>query len=261
MGILGIKNRTENWKTARTFAPFFEDKNRLASLANRLLREDNRESFQPNEVRIELFWKGIRDWVHLKGEEGMDYSSDFANRFKRLFYEKSDLRRDIVESDLFRKLKEHNYCASPREEALYRNLINTEIDIVMESTDHLFIGEAKHEMTFGADSELVLVHQLIRQYVTAEILADRVNPDGYPKKKVVPFVVGDDAAKLLKNHQVQFMVCQGWLKESNVLSWDNIGPAGGIANSAQPPLIVPQSPRARKRTAAARADPRRRRTR
>ena len=43
------------------------------------------------------------------------------------------------------------------------------IDIVLETTDRLFIGEAKLESTLGSDSDHVLVHQLIRQYVMAHL--------------------------------------------------------------------------------------------
>lgn len=222
MGILGIDNRTENWKTAYTFAPFLEDNVRRRRLAKRLSGAEPPRG----EVHIEFFWKGVRDWLHLKGKDEVSYASDFARCYGRLF---SNLREDVEKSRLFRKLKDHNYCISSQKEKedLSRNLKNTEIDIVLESATHFFIGEAKHEMTFSPDGKLNLVHQLVRQYVTAKILIDRVNADGYGKKEVVPFVVGDDAKELLKNHQVQFMRCQGWLRKKNVLSWDEIDRLAG----------------------------------
>ena len=37
MGILGITNRTENWKTAKSFAPFFKNKCARVALAHRLV--------------------------------------------------------------------------------------------------------------------------------------------------------------------------------------------------------------------------------
>ena len=73
-------------------------------------------------------------------------------------------------------------------------------------------------MTFGTNGDLVLVHQLIRQYVMASILVDRLECD----KKVVPFVVGNDVGSLRRAIQVKFMCCQGWLSEENILSWDEI---------------------------------------
>ena len=61
---------------------------------------------------------------------------------------------------------------------LVNNLKNTEVDIVLETHDRIFIGEAKCESDLGADSELVLVHQLIRQYVATRIL---IHLTGYEK--------------------------------------------------------------------------------
>ncbi len=85
---------------------------------------------------------------------------------------------------------------------------------MIETPNHLFIGEAKHESNFGANSDLVLVHQLVRQYVMARILVELRKC----KKEVVPFVVGGSK----NNHQVQFMICQGWMVEDNILRWNDI---------------------------------------
>ena len=104
------------------------------------------------------------------------------------------------------------------------NLINTEIDIVIQTPSRLFIGEAKHEMSFGANADLVLAHQLIRQYVMAKLLLDRLESD----KEVIPFVVGDSKKRLMDVEQVKFMIEQGkanrepGLKEENILCWDDI---------------------------------------
>ena len=56
-----IENRTENWKTAREFAPLFRDCNLRLELAKKL-GEPN--GTQPDQVRLELFWKGMRDYLH-----------------------------------------------------------------------------------------------------------------------------------------------------------------------------------------------------
>ena len=105
------------------------------------------------------------------------------------------------------------------------NLRNTEIDIVLESPKHLFIGEAKYESTFGTKSDYVLVHQLIRQYVTARILLNLPQRDKtHSGKSIVPFLVVDaDKIDSVKNMaQVKFMMNQKWLKEKNILTWDQI---------------------------------------
>ena len=62
MGILGIHNRTENWKTATHFSPLLSEKShRLVQLLGDLPR------FQTGEVRLELYWKGIRDRLYQDG--------------------------------------------------------------------------------------------------------------------------------------------------------------------------------------------------
>ena len=55
-----------------------------------------------------------------------------------------------------------------------------------------------------------MVHQLIRQYVMATMLIDKLCED----KKVIPFVVGPNAQKLIRHQQVKFMTHQGWLNRN-----------------------------------------------
>lgn len=213
MTILGITNRTENWKTARHFYPFFGQEASVC-LAKKL---GEPSETKPGEVRLELYWKGMRDHLHEIGATRASDDNDYAESYTRLF---GDLRRKIEGFNKFRELNDCNYDVSTKErrDQLRDNLINTEIDIVLESPNCLYIGEAKHEMSFGADGSLVLVHQLIRQYVMARILLDRLGC----KKDVIPFVVGDDAKGLKKSQQVKFMIYQGWMNEENVLKWGKV---------------------------------------
>ena len=67
---------------------------------------------------------------------------------------------------------------------------------------------------------LILVHQLVRQYVMATILIEI--SQNLPKKRIIPFVVGDKRRSLKKTYQVTFMIGQGWLSEENVLEWGDI---------------------------------------
>ena len=224
MGILGIKNRTENWKTAQKFAPFFTCESARARLAQHL---GEPKSTAGEEVHIELFWKGGRDYIK-QSDKVTD--QDFACRYNRMF---SQLRSDIEgfsdsqpSNSQLRLPKKWNYdtCVGDKVGKLYNNLRNTEIDIVLESPSHLFIGEAKGEMPLGRNGDLVLVHQLIRQYVMTKILLSFRVAEGCSKKKVVPFVVGDKAkvSSLKKTAQVRFMIHQDLLEKKNVLSWDRI---------------------------------------
>lgn len=226
MGILGIRNRTENWKTAHSFAPFFTNKAARAALADRLLEplEENPE-VEVGTVKIELFWYGIRDYrEQQRGRETELTPQNLAERYCRLFSnpDKLDLHRQIDEIDKHDTITTRNYNVSIADwkDRLWTNLNNTEIDIIVKTSKHLFIGEAKHETTgFDSDKERFLMHQLIREYVTARILVDCHKPD----MEVVPFVVVDAPEQLrepLKHiDQIGFLRDQGWLKKENVLSW------------------------------------------
>lgn len=213
--VLGIANRTENWKTAYRFAPYFRDSDARMRLVERLGETD---AVETTRIHLELFWKGTRDHLHGECEDEIEDS-----KARLLKYSKEmlpDIRERVLHFKKFRSLKCDNYRlpSSESEEKLLDNLYNTEIDIVIETPHSLFIGEAKHEASFGADSGLVLVHQLIRQYVMAKSLLKTIGC----KRRVVPFVVGDDVDRLKRRQQVRFMIDQRWMKERNVLDWKDV---------------------------------------
>ena len=222
MGILGIKNRTENWKTARHFAPFVGDGKVRLNLVNELVESSDT---QPDAVRIELFWYGMRDYVDKLGKESQSAptSEKLAGIYNQCF---PNLRGEVKEFGSFRNSEPDNYDVSKQERKnkLKSNLVHTEVDIVLQTPKHIFIGEAKDEMNLGSDGKHVLVHQLIRQYVMTKILLRLLTAEGCSKKKVIPFVVGDKSrlSSLKNSAQVRFMICKGWLKKKNVLSWDRI---------------------------------------
>ena len=214
--ILGINNRTENWKTAQEFAPLFRDAEARKRLVRRLDKTDDAEA---SDIHLELFWKGTRDYLHLNSKK-VDRERAKSALLENCEASFTQLRSKVAGFHGFRDLKPHNYDVSSRDvrEALYRNLYNTEIDIVIETPKTLFIGEAKHEMSFGANGDLVLVHQLIRQYVTATVLVKILDSD----KQIIPFVVGNNVDSIRNTDQVKFMVSQRWMNERNALSWDDI---------------------------------------
>ncbi len=146
-----------------------------------------------------------------------DDAKDIAGIYNHLF---PNLRQDIDESGLFAPLRAWNYDARGGDgiRKLRDNVCNTEIDVVLETPNWLYIGEAKSESPLGANGALALVHQLIRQYVSARILVDLLGCE----KKVAPFVIADDTASLNRHGQVNFMVQQGWVKKKNMLGWDEI---------------------------------------
>ena len=231
MGILGIKNRTENWKTVESFYPLSEDAK--IKLVGRLLEPySNGQNVTPASTQVELFWKGARDYdVNL-------FESQFREVYNGLFGGlREEIETFIAEARAARRrslndLKDWNYRVSddvlvpgrngskiPSSEALKNNLRNTEIDIVLETPTHLFIGEAKDESRLDAKSSYVLVHQLIRQYVLAKMLLTILSQP----REIVQFVVGTRVENLKKNEQVLFVQeKKGWLKKENILSWDQV---------------------------------------
>lgn len=220
MGILDIENRTENWKTARSFAPFFGDEVACQELAQRLLEPLGEGLKQDTWVKIELFWKGGRDYAH----ENMLLGKGISEPYERFF---DGLRKDLQDFGEATP-NEFNYCpdAPKGVDYLRTNILNTEIDIVLETPRHLFIGEAKDESSLGRDEKYVLMHQLIRQYVTATILTAiiRSRHKGKGKKQIVPFIVANKKKLygVRNDAQVEFMIHKGWLKEDNILSWEDI---------------------------------------
>ena len=62
MGILGIRNRTENWKTVEHFHCLGDDaKIRIAQ------KLGEPEDTPPEKINIELFWYGMRDYIDQLG--------------------------------------------------------------------------------------------------------------------------------------------------------------------------------------------------
>ena len=175
--VLGIENRTENWKTARCLWPFFGDQ---AVLLARRLGESR--ATPAADVKLELYWKGVRDWC--AEENKQECEERLVETCRRLF---PDLRQRIQQYGRFRDLRAGNYevLSEHQRARLVTNMVNTEIDIVLVSPERLYIGEAKYKSGFHASRKLVLVHQLVRQYVTAKVLVDVLRCD----QEVVPFVV------------------------------------------------------------------------
>ena len=215
MAILDIENRTESWRTARVLAPLVEKPGARISLASHLVGPEEQCD---DSIELELFWKGMRDYTHECQDQNQgDYATRILALYRHFF---PSLREQIERCAGFQPLKDHNYVIADdqRKRKLYDNLFNTEVDIVLQTAKHLCIGEAKCGQRLAADSRHILVHQLIRQYVMARILVELKGGD----KKVVPFVVGDCRDDLMKTHQVKFMIEMGYLRECNVLSWENL---------------------------------------
>ena len=219
MGILGINNRTENWKTVQRFHGLCD-----AAKVGLVSALGGPKDTAAEEVSIELFWRGMRDYAFKKRNDPAvdDSIVGFYERcFKCLRHDVEDFRCKAGKKPRFRELKKHNYTVPvcpARRKTLVNNVKSTEVDIVLETPGCIFIGEAKDESPFGTDSRYVLVHQLVRQYVTASILVHLVGC----KKRVVPFIVTEHLCNTRNTAQVSFMIEQKWLCERNVLTWNEV---------------------------------------
>ncbi|MFJ5408193.1 hypothetical protein [Pectobacterium punjabense] len=226
--ILGIKNRTENWTTVGHL--FDLRSNKLI----RYLMGNNSDDSAPfdngSEARLELFWYGYRDYIFGKNITRNTVKIDaIYERFLRLF---PGLQERVLnfngESNKYLRVKKTANYSLEREDAplrLFQNIRHTEIDIVIETRNKLYIGEVKDSQTFGAHGGLFLPHQLLRQYVMARILVDELGKD----LDVVPFVIVNDSTPRndqnkvqLKNGQVLLMENLNYLNMKNVFTWSDI---------------------------------------
>ena len=220
-GILGIENRTENWKTALYFSPFFRDGEARLRLAKRLGAPENTKQ---EDVHIELFWKGMRDHLHRESQQTRDnpeYFEKLTTQYDCLFGDLLEkIRKFDPSENKLRRPNARNYNPEVDKAGLASNLINTEIDVVVDTPQCLFLGEAKDEADLDGNAQYVLVHQLIRQHVMTRILSKIKGSE----KDVQHFLVSKSKrlANLRNTQQVKFMKKQGWLPKGNVLSWEEI---------------------------------------
>ena len=218
MGILGIKNRTENWQTAQKFGPFLECSEARTKLAKRLVGENCVS--ESDKIEIELFWYGVRDHI-FRLKENKEKKCFKLELLKACNCWLPRIRKNLVclkkQSKIKLKLGDNGngYRMSDRKDcvALLKNLRNTEIDVVLTTPRHLCVGEVKWESDFGSNGRHVLVHQLIRQFVMANALVEAVGCD----RTVVPFVILDNVPT--NSHQVRFMTESRYMCCRNVLSW------------------------------------------
>jgi hypothetical protein len=230
-GILGIKNRAENWETAQTFAPIMANE-RQHILANQIISNSKQVGkFKPQDVRIELFWKGFRDYCYDRkiDRNNKEFKLKIAKLYRKLFPNLSEKLQKYQEAakgssrlKIDAKLN-YNPDRPNFKDNLYQNLGNTEVDIVLEAPGFVLIGEAKRDETFGAKSKHSLPHQLIRQYVMTVMLKHLLLIEGQDKTEILPFVIGDDVEKFA---QIKAMIFLGCLDKSNIFSWKNIETLG-----------------------------------
>lgn len=217
-----IVNKSENWRIAKLFINGSGEKV-AKSIAEKVLLNCN----LPNSTSIEyeLFWKGYRDYCdHI---DGKGRNVDIKDRALQVYNAKfKSLRAEIEKynASYFPRLNlddcGRNYTVSSESiDDFFRNLYNTEIDIVIRAGDCFLIGEVKHTQSFSADSGHILVHQLLRQYVVASIILEEISRMESKKFRVIPFIIADGNAK--NTGQIKLLQHLGWLNEKNIFSWSS----------------------------------------
>ncbi len=228
-GILGIPNRTENWKTAKTLSICIAKK-RQHLVAARIIENAGFQAraFKSSDTVIELFWKGFRDYCKAndKDSNSSEFIKETSERYRQLFpdllWKVQQYNRGAPRNRSLRINPANNYaCAHDTESTrtLFDNLRNTEVDIALSAPGFLLVGEAKSEEAFGADSNHILPHQLLRQYVMARVLLETKR---FADIRVIPFIVGENREQILKCVQVKLLHALGYLNLANVMSWDEL---------------------------------------
>ncbi|REL27514.1 hypothetical protein DXX93_13735 [Thalassotalea euphylliae] len=219
MSIFNINNRSESWRISRQF--ILGGYGLSNKLANKVVSNVGQEL--SGEVELELFWTGFRDYCHsqsitlenksLLNEVGIAFEKNFSTLFEQVesFNKRNTVKLRIDSSKHNYRLNNQSLCK------LVKNLYHTEIDIVISTGNSLLVGEVKSEVSFNANSEYVLVHQLIRQYVMATILVHLLNINGQNITQITPFVIAEK--NVSRSAQVRFMIDSGWLHQSNIFDW------------------------------------------
>lgn len=168
-----IINRAENNLTAKVFVTLFNS----IELSQRALIFLGLEKRERDDARIELFWKGFRDYAI----EHKDCREKFFDEYRKII---PGIRNALKGTRLH--IRDDFYTAHDRDK-LFNELRNTEIDAVIFTRSRIYMGEAKRKEKLGFNGRNILAHQIIRQRVMVEILKALTGD----KREVVPFVVCD----------------------------------------------------------------------
>ena len=227
MGILNYPSRSENAMTSQHFqwCEYEDSWSTVVELVS---------GHKVDVARGRMFAKPWRDYFHTLGigykRAAMQAMPAIAGLYEQLF---AGLQQQIFAFEGFSLSVRKGYLQEQRNynptnhEGLFRNLYNTEIDVLIEDDSSIYVGEAKGEMSFNANAtHHMLVHQLVRQFVTASIWAAyeaAVIGEGN-QKLIVPFIVSDreKLPKLRNNNQVQFLLHNGWLSPDKLIAFEDI---------------------------------------
>lgn len=223
-------NRSESWRIAKSFIDYgakeLSEKIAQDVLNNLHIERGSLQLRKP--IQYSLFWTGLRDYCDSNKINRRD--RDFIKRVKAIYldkfagleqqvYEFASNHKDQPVNIRLDRTKQNYIVSDGSEQRFINNLYFTEFDLVIQTGNYLLIGEFKDTQTFGANSKHVLVHQLVRQYVAANIL---LGLEGNEHIEVVPFVVADNPQHANKTAQVKLLKHLGWLADGNVFDWGEL---------------------------------------
>ncbi|TLX46073.1 hypothetical protein C1E24_14990 [Pseudoalteromonas phenolica] len=194
VGNLLAKNRSESWRIAKSFIDYGAEElsEKIAQDVLNSLHIKRGSVQLQKPIQYSLFWTGLRDYCDSHKINRRDL--DFIKRVKTIYLDKfAGLEQQVYEfaanhkeqsvNIRLDKTKQNYIVNDVSEQRFINNLYFTEFDLVIQTGNYLLIGEFKDTQTFGANSKHVLVHQLIRQYVSANIL---LGLEGSEHIEVVP---------------------------------------------------------------------------
>lgn len=203
MGIM--VNRAENNLTAKVFITLFNS----VKPSTKVLKVLGLEDSGCQDPRIELFWKGFRDYAI----ENKDCRDVFLDHYKRII---PGIRDAVRRTRLH--MRDNFYTEDDRDK-IFNELRNTEIDVVFFTQNKIYLGEAKKKEKLGFNGRNILAHQFIRQRVMVEILKGLTGD----KREIVSFIVCD-RSRMNSLGRMEQVKALGFLdgKRPLVISWQDI---------------------------------------
>jgi hypothetical protein len=204
-GVGIIINRAENNLTAKVFVTLF---NSLRP-AGTLLRALELEEGKCNQVKMELFWKGFRDYAI--GD------SQCRQKFYREYMRIIPGIRAAVKSTRL-KMRGTFYTGDDRDK-LFNELRNTEVDVALFTDNKIYLGEAKRKEKLGSNGRNILAHQFLRQRVMVEVWK-ALNND---KRDLVSFIICDRTKMKSIRRMEQVKALQFFDgRRPSVISWQDV---------------------------------------
>lgn len=204
-GVDNIINRAENNLTAKVFVTLFNSVRPFKEVLTILGLEER----EYRKAKIELFWKGFRDYAL----ENKDCREKFLDCYRKIIPE---IRNAVKGTKLHTR---DNFYTEHDPDKLFNELRNTEIDVAVFTPNRICLGEAKRKEKLGFNGRNILAHQFIRQRVMVEILKALTGD----RREVISFIICD-RSKIRSLSRMEQVKALGLLDGQRplVISWQDI---------------------------------------